>query len=96
MLRPRTVGSQSQPIEAWKVGLSPPSSPPFFWAVCAFCSFVAPVYAIEAEVGVLAAIGALKGELAPIPEIGIEERLGDLQLVVGHIGIGYGSYIIIG
>ena len=28
-LRPRMVGIQSQPIEAWQVGLSAPSAPPF-------------------------------------------------------------------
>ena len=36
--RPRTVGIQSQPTEAWKVGLSAPSAPPFLpglWKV--FC-----------------------------------------------------------
>ena len=29
ILRPRMVGIQSQPIEAWNVGLSAPRMPPF-------------------------------------------------------------------
>ena len=44
MLRPRMVGIQSQPIEAWNVGLSAPKMPPFWSGLCAFCSLTAPKF----------------------------------------------------
>ena len=42
VLRPRMVGIQSQPIEAWYVGLSRPNAPPFESGLCQFFSFTLP------------------------------------------------------
>ena len=43
ILRPRTVGIQSQPIVAWNVGLSAPKIPPLKSVLCLFFSLIAPI-----------------------------------------------------
>ena len=44
MFLPRTVGIQSQPMVAWKVGLSAPRIPPLKSVLCLFFSLMAPMW----------------------------------------------------
>ena len=52
-----------------------------------------PVYAVEIEHHALAFHVLRQVELGAVPEVGVEERLGNLHQIVGVIGIGESSYV---
>ena len=54
-----------------------------------------PVDALEIQPGTLSGDERRRGELVAIPEIGVEEGVGDHGLVVAEIGIGDGTCIVV-
>src|ERR1017187_8111120 len=55
--------------------------------------FSLPVDAVEVEPCNLLRAYSWRGELRPIPEVGVEEGIGDIELVFSEVGVGYSAHV---